>query len=60
MSAVEIDSLLAVIGIMIFVYKNPHKEFITWTSLSILIIFLSEWFLYFWDELMGQLIWMVA
>ena len=60
MSAVEIDSLLAVIGILIFVYKNPHKKLITWTSLFILIIFLSEWFLYFWDELVGQLIWIVG
>jgi hypothetical protein len=57
MSSVEIDSLLALIGISLFWFKNPHRKLIVLTSSFVLVLFLSEWFLIFGNMLVGQIIW---
>jgi hypothetical protein len=57
MSSVEIDSLLAVIGTALFYFKNPHKRFIIWTSGFVLVLFFSEWILFFADTRVGSIIW---
>jgi hypothetical protein len=57
MSSVEIDSLLAVIGTALFYFKSPLKSFVIWTCGFVLVLFFSEWFLFFGDTRIGLIIW---